>query len=217
MKPFKEKPMVKRILAAAVKLYGLHGADAVGMRMLAAEVGVQPNTITHHFGSKMNLRRLTLAHALETGVPMAEVLARHTPHPTDDPQSRADQLAAVVMDLAEAVTSPSFEPYARMIAYGILGTDIEQKKTLLDAFNKIEIGFMEFMGAVGIELDEMQTRFFTYYLWSQVLHLSASQDFMRLDLGTDELPAEFMDAFVKQIARVCCLTIGLPEPNIPAR
>ena len=209
----KSSSTYQRILEAAVRLYGERGPDAVGMRELAREVGVLPNTITYHFGSKLNLCRRALTHALENGIPMDAVLARHVRDDFPDDQTRADHLAAVISDLATEVTDARFEPYARMITQGILGIDTEQKRLLLEGFNNLEVNFIALLESMGINLDETGLRFFTYYLWSQLLFLSASQDMMRVDLGVDTLPPEFMEAFIHEIARMCCLSIGLPRPR----
>lgn len=42
----------ERLLDAAERLFGEHGYDAVGMRMLADEAGVNLGAATYHFGSK---------------------------------------------------------------------------------------------------------------------------------------------------------------------
>ena len=211
-----KKNTAKRILETAARLYGQYGPDAVGMRMLAAEVGVQPNTITHHFSSKENLRRKALAYALAHLVPIDEIIEHHPPVAGADKQSQADCLGAVIFDLAAAVAHARFEPYARMITHGILGPDTEQKRLLLKGFDQLETSFVGFLGAMGIVLDETRLRFFSYYLWSNILYLSASQDMIRVDLNTDAVPPEFMDAFCREIARMGCFSVGLPEPNLSA-
>lgn len=44
-----------RLLDAAERLFGRHGYDGVGMRMLAGEAGVNLGAATYHFGSKEKL------------------------------------------------------------------------------------------------------------------------------------------------------------------
>jgi AcrR family transcriptional regulator len=41
---------------AALRLFADHGADAVTVRQIAAEAGVSPALVLHHFGSKAGLR-----------------------------------------------------------------------------------------------------------------------------------------------------------------
>jgi AcrR family transcriptional regulator len=51
---------------AALALFARHGYAAVSMRMIAAEVGVQPGALYHHMGSKQDLLRdLMVAHMHE--------------------------------------------------------------------------------------------------------------------------------------------------------
>jgi AcrR family transcriptional regulator len=51
---------------AALALFARHGYAAVSMRMIAAEVGVQPGALYNHMGSKQDLLRdLMVSHMLE--------------------------------------------------------------------------------------------------------------------------------------------------------
>jgi AcrR family transcriptional regulator len=47
-----DQETVTRLLDAAERLFGLHGYDGVGMRMLADEAKVNLGATTYHFGSK---------------------------------------------------------------------------------------------------------------------------------------------------------------------
>jgi len=78
--PAGEQETVQRLLDTAERLFGEHGYDGVGMRMLAAEAKVNLGAATYHFGSKealyietfmrrfrpTNVERLRLLHAAET-------------------------------------------------------------------------------------------------------------------------------------------------------
>ena len=62
---------------AALKLFARHGFAAVSMRMIAAEVGVQPGALYNHMGSKQDLLRdLMVSH-------MEELLTAWTERPAD--------------------------------------------------------------------------------------------------------------------------------------
>jgi len=50
-----DQSTVTRLLDAAERLFGEHGYDGVGMRMLAAEAKVNLGAATYHFGSKKEL------------------------------------------------------------------------------------------------------------------------------------------------------------------
>jgi AcrR family transcriptional regulator len=78
--PAGEQETVQRLLDTAERLFGEHGYDGVGLRMLAAEAKVNLGAATYHFGSKealyietfmrrfrpTNVERLRLLHAAET-------------------------------------------------------------------------------------------------------------------------------------------------------
>jgi AcrR family transcriptional regulator len=55
IKPADDRKTVGRLLDAAERLFGEHGYDGVGMRMLADEAKVNLGAATYHFGSKGKL------------------------------------------------------------------------------------------------------------------------------------------------------------------
>lgn len=54
-----------RIRDAAISVFGEHGFSA-GVRAIAAEAGLSPGLVNHHFGSKAGLRAACDAHVLRT-------------------------------------------------------------------------------------------------------------------------------------------------------
>lgn len=50
--PADERETTERLLDTAERLFGMHGYDGVGMRMLAEEAKVNLGATTYHFGSK---------------------------------------------------------------------------------------------------------------------------------------------------------------------
>jgi TetR/AcrR family transcriptional regulator, regulator of cefoperazone and chloramphenicol sensitivity len=46
----------------ALRLFAAHGPEAVSLRRVAAEAGVSPGLVAHHFGSKAGLREAVDAH-----------------------------------------------------------------------------------------------------------------------------------------------------------
>jgi TetR/AcrR family transcriptional regulator, regulator of cefoperazone and chloramphenicol sensitivity len=46
----------------ALRLFAVHGPEAVSLRRVAAEAGVSPALVAHHFGSKAGLRQAVDAH-----------------------------------------------------------------------------------------------------------------------------------------------------------
>ncbi|MBN1347726.1 MAG: helix-turn-helix transcriptional regulator [Phycisphaerae bacterium] len=96
------------ILEAAIRLFGERGPDAVGIREVARAADVQPNTITHHFGTKADLRRRALAHALASGFPMAEIIEKHAGNRPRTKRLKADAITGFVVDVFEAVNGPEF-------------------------------------------------------------------------------------------------------------
>jgi AcrR family transcriptional regulator len=55
----------ERILDAAVTRFAAHGVDGTSLKAIAADAGVSPALIVHHFGSKQGLREACDHHVLE--------------------------------------------------------------------------------------------------------------------------------------------------------
>ncbi len=61
---------------AALALFAAHGPDAVTVRQIAAEAGVSPALVLHHFGSKAGLREAVDAHAADVFDRLLEIGGR---------------------------------------------------------------------------------------------------------------------------------------------
>ncbi|MQA04112.1 MAG: TetR family transcriptional regulator [Streptosporangiales bacterium] len=81
-----------RIKDAAMRRFGADGVNRVTLRAIAADAGVSPALVVHHFGSKEGLRRACDAALLEI---------MHTSRPRDLLQDPAG-LAAALEDSADA-------------------------------------------------------------------------------------------------------------------
>lgn len=55
----------QRLVAAAIRLFGERGVKGTSLKAIAAEAGVSPALIVHHFGSKEGLQRACDEHLLE--------------------------------------------------------------------------------------------------------------------------------------------------------
>lgn len=85
----------------ALRLFAIHGYDAVTMRQIAAAAGVSPGLIVHHFGSKDALREVVDHHVLAT---FDRVLAELATQATADPGGTGDLYEpAATGSLAEAM------------------------------------------------------------------------------------------------------------------
>jgi AcrR family transcriptional regulator len=87
-----------RIRDAAIRRFGAEGFG-VGMRAIAADAGVSPALVVHHFGSKDGLRRACDEHVLAV---IAEVKAQTVT--TAGPETLMGRMAAI-------------EEYAPLVAY----------------------------------------------------------------------------------------------------
>lgn len=80
----------------ALRLFAVHGPDAVSLRQIAAAAGVSPGLIVHHFGSKEGLRAVVDQHVLDLfDAMLGEMTGPDAPDLYD---------AAATTSLAEAVT-----------------------------------------------------------------------------------------------------------------
>lgn len=105
-----DQTLRSRIRDAAIALFGAHGADAVSVRRIAAEAGVSPALVIHHFGSKEGLREECDEYIVE------EVLGRKR---TALEAQGGDLQSAMQRWLADVdAHRPSLDYLARMIADG---------------------------------------------------------------------------------------------------
>lgn len=105
-----DQTLRSRIRNSAIALFGAHGADAVSVRRIAAEAGVSPALVIHHFGSKDGLRAECDEHIVE------EVLGRKR---TALEAQGGDLQSAMQRWLADVdAHRPSLDYLARMIADG---------------------------------------------------------------------------------------------------
>ena len=67
------------IREAAMRLFAEHGFSAVSVRDIAAEAGVSPSLVIHHYGSKEQLKEAVDLHATSTVAALLEHLAEAGP------------------------------------------------------------------------------------------------------------------------------------------
>jgi AcrR family transcriptional regulator len=102
IKPAHDPETVARLLDTAERLFGEHGYDGVGMRMLAEEAGVNLGAATYHFGSKESLYIETfMRHFRPTN---AERLRR-----LREAEAQADGQPLAVEKIVECMIRPPYE------------------------------------------------------------------------------------------------------------
>jgi AcrR family transcriptional regulator len=70
-----------RIRGAAMHLFAVHGVGVVSIRDVAAEAGVSPSLVVHHFGTKNGLREAVDAHTVAVLSALLAELAEAPEHP----------------------------------------------------------------------------------------------------------------------------------------
>ncbi|MFE0156618.1 TetR family transcriptional regulator [Nonomuraea sp. NPDC059007] len=133
-----------RIRDAALELFGAEGVNRVSVRTIAAQAGVSPALVLHHFGSKEGLRQACdayvvslvrggpdgvdlgdtagLAASLEAGAPVRRYLARALLDGTPDAAALFDEIVAstgrwLEGGVDEGWVHPSDDPRARAAIY----------------------------------------------------------------------------------------------------
>lgn len=97
-----EQETVSRLLDAAERLFGELGYDAVGMRLLAEEAGVNLGAATYHFGSKERLYVETFMRRFRpTNVKRLQML--------HEAQAKAGSSTLPVETIVECMIRPPFE------------------------------------------------------------------------------------------------------------
>lgn len=127
-----------RIRDAAITLFGQRGFAASTVRNIAAEAGVSPGLVIHHFGSKAGLRTACDAHVLENA--QAKAGSTHDPELLRDvfteylaqPAQYARELAYIRQSVVDhsAAGDAFFDAYVRLtekiLADGVLAGTMRQ-------------------------------------------------------------------------------------------
>lgn len=138
-----------RIRDAAIKLFAEHGYNGTAIRAIAAEAGVSPALVVHHYGSKEGLRRACNEHLAETiRIAKTEAVTQAVPDPlellrtADEAQPLLRYLARMLVDgspgmaelvdkmvadaveysatgIENGVLKPTDQPYARTVVLWI--------------------------------------------------------------------------------------------------
>jgi len=97
-----ERETTERLLDAAERLFGVHGYDGVGMRMLAEEARVNLGATTYHFGSKEALYVETFMRRFRpTNAERLRLL--------QEAEARSDGKPLPVERIVECMIRPAFE------------------------------------------------------------------------------------------------------------
>ncbi|HEX2178937.1 MAG TPA: TetR family transcriptional regulator [Actinomycetota bacterium] len=147
-----------RIRDAALALFGRLGYDGTGMRAIAAEAGVSPALVVHHFGSKEGLRkacdeyvatvmRETKQRAMTEGPPPDPLQLLRT---ADDAQPLLRYLARMLVDGSPGVADLVDSMVADAVDYMEAGVDAGYLKPSEHPYERAVLLCIWQLGAVAL-------------------------------------------------------------------
>ena len=184
-----------RIRDAAVARFPADGFAGATVRGIAAEAGVSPGLVIHHFGSKENLRSECDEHVIR-------LLGETKRQAMRDGSYRQGGAIATLYQL--------MEPVARYLAWA-LRTGGEASQRIFDDLLEDVIAQMEEYGAAGVmaDVDDVRTQA-TVILVMQLGGLVLHEHYSR-QLGVDTLSAEGMLTIAPHVLRVYSGELFNPE------
>lgn len=149
--PVEEQETAARLLDAAERLFGELGYDAVGMRLLAEEAGVNLGAATYHFGSKERLYVETFMRRFRpTNAERLQLLR--------EAEARANGNPLPVETIVECMLRPPFESGLKHPAFHrFLARNLLMPPPFIHPviFQEIEPGMNVFVAALRRSLPEL--------------------------------------------------------------
>jgi AcrR family transcriptional regulator len=178
---------------AALRLFAEHGPDAVSVRAIAAEAGVSPALVLHHFGSKAGLR----------GAVDAYVVGRMQALVADDGGAAVAEMTASgsARSIAElfAEVFPPGEPIPAYLRRMLLSGDPAGQE-LFGAWFAVSRQMLDRMVSDGVARQSADPDVRAAYLLVADLGLLLLRDELATVLGTDPLSAEGMTRWAAEAA-----------------
>jgi len=134
----------ERVVSTALSLVDEQGMEALSMRRLAKELGVDPMTIYHHLPNK----RALLSGLIEKAFSEMRVPEREE---TGDWRERVRAWARAFRDVARA--HPKLVPHLASYPEAAAEATLESTEELFAAFEAAGMPPREIMGAVGVVVD----------------------------------------------------------------
>lgn len=200
-----------RLLAAALRAFGMHGEDGISTRELAAEAGTPTNAITYHFGGKQGLYRAVAAHIVEsTGAVVAEAAAHAARNIERLPPAAAAGRAAAL--LAEVARTILMAPDAGARAGYILREQFQPSA----AFDTLYAGFIapahetltalvaRATGEACAEAALLQA----HALFGSAIGFGIARETLRRRLGVDRLGAEHAERVAQALSHHALRALG---------
>jgi AcrR family transcriptional regulator len=192
---------------AALRLFAVHGPDAVSVRQIAAEAKVSPALVLHHFGSKVRLREAVDAHVAGVFDSMLEMIADGLADALVDPASGG--LAA-----AFAEGFPPDSPLPGYLRRLLLAGDPAGRELFLRWY-AATAAVLDQLTAAGVALPSEDPVVRAALLLSNDLGIILLRPLLREATGVDPLSPEGAYRFVREAGVIYTDGAFTAPPTVP--
>jgi AcrR family transcriptional regulator len=179
----------------ALRLFAVHGPDAVSVRQIAAAADVSAALVVHHFGSKEGLREVVDQYVLDT---FDEMLAEMTgPGAPDlyDPAATGSLAEAILRHLPPDSPLPG---YLRRLLLG----DTEAGRTLFRRLFTTSQGVLSALSQAGMASEGNDPAVRAAFLMANDLAVLLLRDQLAAVLGVDPFSPEGMHRWAAEVLAV---------------
>ncbi len=181
--------MREKLIHAAIERFGKRGFDAVGTREIAAAVDTPMSSITYHFGGKEGLYHAAAEHIFD--FLNETVISRGPDLPGEDasPEQRIAAVCTLIRSVGEFMLSEQSAPFALFIGREQQDPSPQVRQMMQTKIMPMIQQLAKQVARLRPELDEMQAKAVTVFLFGMALTLRHSRASLGLLLDCESFDA----------------------------
>jgi AcrR family transcriptional regulator len=192
----------------ALRLFAEHGPEAVSLRRVAAEAGVSPGLVAHHFGSKAGLRQAVDAHVAALFDALFDTLFTALHDADWDSPTMAGSFAEMMLRQL-----PPDSPVPAYLRQLLLSGDGTGRALFARWFNLTE-QVLDRLTAAGVVRPAPDAPVQAAFLMINDLAALLLRDHVTAVLGVDPLSPDGAMRWTQTVFTVYCNGIFMPAPDI---
>lgn len=210
----------KRLLSAGLRLFGIKGYDAVSIREIAKEAGVNPGAIAFHYQGKKGLYEavvdLVIGRMRSLTIPVAESLNSNISNGRADVQHIAPLISHMMDLLLHAHgREENADHVAMMVQRELSNPTPAFERLFVEAFKPCMEALIRLAETAGYRRSEMSTQIMACSLASLPLSIVRDRAIVQRATGrAGQYAKDDLDAVRRMFARAALAMLGYPVPPV---